>query len=127
MQRECLEEREQRGVPQLWRDAGGRGGFGFVRFAAGQRECGCELRRACCELCWSEQRREQRGHECQCERSGDWRERAQCCWSCGRERVRCERVAERQRACVPGCCWIWFWSDCGCVCWAAAGQREWGC
>ena len=99
----------------------------FCRSAAGQLEWGCELRRAERELCWCEQCCEQRGCECQCVWARDWRERAECCWSCGRERVRCERVAERQRACVPGCCWIWFWSDCGCVCWVAAGQRECCC
>jgi len=59
--------------------------------------------------------------------SRDGCERAQCCWSCGRERVRVERVAQRQRACLPGCCWARQGSRCACVCGSAAGQREWCC
>ena len=82
MRRECLEEREQRGVPQLWRDALGRGSIGLARFAAGQRERGCELRRAERELCRIEQSREQRRLERQC----FW------AWRHGRERVECWRA-----------------------------------
>ena len=127
MRRECLEEREQRGVPQLWRDALGRGSIGLARFAAGQRECGCELRRAERELCWSEQRCEQRGHECQRVWARDGGERAQRCWPCGRERVRRERVAERQRACLSEWCRIRLGPACACECWCAAGQLECSC
>jgi hypothetical protein len=127
MRRECLEEREQRGVPQLWRDALGRGSIGLARFAAGQRERGCELRRAERELCWSEQRCEQRGHECQRVWARDGGERAQRCWPCGRERVRRERVAERQRACLSEWCRIRLGPACACECWCAAGQLECSC
>ena len=41
--------------------------------------------------------------------------------------MRVERVAQRQRACLPGCCWARQGSRCACVCWSAAGQREWCC
>ena len=102
MRGECLEEREQRGVPQHWRDALGRGSVGVARVAAGQRECGCELRRAERELCWREQHGEQRRDERDC--CGERRrglERGEQQGASQLDCVCCERVAERQRACVP--------------------------
>ena len=99
----------------------------FCWGAAGQRERGCELRRAERELCWSEQRCEQRGHECQRVWARDGGERAQRCWPCGRERVRRERVAERQRACLSEWCRIRLGPACACECWCAAGQLECSC
>ena len=114
-------------MPQLWGDWWGGCCLGVKRCAAGQRERCCELRRAERELCRGEQCREQRGHECECLWSRAGRERAQCCWSCERERVRVERVAQRQRACLPGRCWARQGSWCACVCRRAAGQREWSC
>jgi len=95
--------------------------------AAGQRECGCELRRAERELRRDVQCCEQRGCERQCVWARDGRERAECCWSCRRERLRSERVAERQRACVPDCWGIRAGAECAGVCGCAAGQRECGC
>ena len=57
-----------------------------------------ELRRAECELCWSEQCREQRVFECDCCGAGrvgrERREQQGASWCYGVQR---ERVAERQR------------------------------
>jgi hypothetical protein len=127
MRGERMEERQRCGVPQLWRDAQGGCSADVVWCAAGQLECCCELRRAERELCWGEQRGEQRGAECErvWARAGrEWRQRRRWCW---RKRVRWKRVAQRQRACLPDCCWARQGRGCVGVCRSAAGQLECCC
>ena len=92
---------------------------------AGQRQRAGELRRSECELCCCEQCREQRGCECDgcgAGRSGCERRKQQ-----GASRRDCvcgERVAERQRGCVPQRVWRVCRLACCCVVWSAAWQRE---
>ena len=92
---------------------------------AGQRQRAGELRRSECELCCCEQCREQRGDERQCcWARRDGRERVECWRTAGAQRVRGQRLGQRQWCCVQSgwrcfcrCCW-------GCVCWCCAGQRK---
>ena len=96
--------------------------------AARQREPCCELRRACCERRGREQRGEQRRDECYCcGQRRAWHERQLCESERWSERLRCQRVEERQRLALPqlqragrrGCG--------GGVVWSAAGQLERSC
>ena len=93
--------------------------------AAGQHECCCELRCAERELCWCEQCREQRRLERQCcWARRDGRERVECWRAAGAQRVRGQRLGQRQWCCVQSG-WRCFWRCCwGCVCWCCAGQRK---
>ena len=122
-----LEERQRCCVPQRWGDARRGCSFGVEWCAARQRECCCELRRAERELCWCEQCREQRGDECERVWAGDGSRRAECCRWSGRQRLRCERVAQRQRAFVS--CYFWMLQRSGCfgIFGCAAGQHECCC
>ena len=102
-------QRQRCAVPQVQRVARRGWDGGVVRSAAGQLERSCELRRAERERCWREQ--QQRGEQRGCERDCCWKrrlwsERGQRCWSSRGQRVGRERVAQRQRACLPGWCWI---------------------
>jgi hypothetical protein len=99
-------QRQRCALPQVQRVARRGCGGGVVRSAAGQLERRCELRRAERERCWREQRGEQRG----CERDCCWkrrlrRERRERGWPSRGQRVGRERVAQRQRACLPR--WRW--------------------
>ena len=121
---ERMEERQRCGVPQLWRDAQGGCSVDVVWRAAGQLECCCELRRAERELCWGEQRGEQRGAECErvWARAGrEWRQRRRCAWGV---RVRGQRLGQRQRCSVQSSHGRVWRSRGGCVCWSSARQLQ---